>query len=65
MAAIYNIIARFISQKGTCSAAHRVGDEFFIGDKMPQGICSWAFYTIFPSVSTLQFNGSFPWEEDL
>ena len=38
--------------------------EFLIEDKTPLGMCSWAFYTIFPSVSTLQVNGSFPWEKD-
>lgn len=64
MAESYNVVARVISQKGTCAAGHRVGDEFLIGDKTPSGMCSWAFYTLFPFASTLQFQGSFPWEED-
>lgn len=58
------IVAKVISQKGVCSAGHKVEDEFLIGDKTPSGMCAWAFYTIFPFVSTLQFNGCFPWEED-
>jgi uncharacterized repeat protein (TIGR04076 family) len=41
-----------------------VGDEFDITDKTPPGVCSWAFYTLFPFAEVLQFGGSFPWEED-
>ncbi|MCX5990759.1 MAG: TIGR04076 family protein [Chloroflexi bacterium] len=58
------IIARVISQKGTCSAGHRLGDEFVIGEKTPPGMCPWAFYTLFPFAGVLQFGGSFPWEDD-
>jgi uncharacterized repeat protein (TIGR04076 family) len=58
------VIARVISQKGTCAAGHKVGDEFVIGEKTVPGLCSWAFYTLFPFAEVLQFGGSFPWEED-
>ena len=58
------VVAKVISQRGTCEAGHRVGDEFVIGQKAPLGICSWAFYTLFPFAEVLQFGGSFPWEKD-
>lgn len=58
------IVARVISQKGTCEAGHKVGDEFIIGQATQSGLCSWAFYTLFPVAETLQFGGSFPWEKD-
>ncbi|MFU8796209.1 MAG: TIGR04076 family protein [Dehalococcoidia bacterium] len=58
------VIARVISQKGTCTARHKVGQEFVIGQETPWRFCSWAFYTIFPFAQVLQFGGSFPWEED-
>jgi len=58
-----DIIARVISQKGTCSAEHKINDEFIIGQKTPTGMCSWAFYTLFPFAEVLQFGGSFPWEQ--
>ena len=61
---MYDVIARVISQKGTCEAGHGVGDEFIIGQKTPPGICSWAFYTLFTFAEVLQFGGSFPWEKD-
>jgi len=59
-----DIIARVVSLKGTCSAGHRVGDEFVIGQETPPKLCSWAFYSLFPFAEVLQFGGSFPWEED-
>jgi len=58
------VVAKVISQRGTCEAGHRVGNEFVIGQKAPPGICSWAFYTLFPFTEVLQFGGSFPWEKD-
>jgi uncharacterized repeat protein (TIGR04076 family) len=56
------IIAKVISQEGTCDAGHKVGDEFVMGQTTPPGMCSWAFYTLFPFAETLEFGGSFPWE---
>ncbi len=59
-----DIIARAISQKGVCEAGHRVGDEFVIGQTTQPGMCSRAFYTLFPFAEVLQFGSSFPWEQD-
>ncbi len=59
-----DVIAKVISQKGTCAAQHKVGDEFVIGQQTPSNLCSWAFYSLFPFAQVLQFGGSFPWEQD-
>ena len=59
-----DVIARVVSQKGTCAAGHKIGGEFSIGQKTPPGMCSWAFYTLFPFAEVMQFGGSFPWEKD-
>ena len=59
-----DVIAKVISQKGTCDAGHKVGDEFIIGQQTPPNLCSWAFYSLFPFAEVLQFDGSFPWEQD-
>ena len=59
-----DLIAKVISQKGTCAAQHKVGDEFVIGQETPAKLCSWAFYSLFPFAEVLQFGGSFPWEKD-
>jgi uncharacterized repeat protein (TIGR04076 family) len=63
-AEFYEVTAEVISQKGTCALGHEVGDKFLIADKTPSGMCAWAFYTLFPFISALQFGGSFPWEDD-
>ena len=60
----YQLTAKVISQQGHCAAGHKVGDEFIIGDVTPKGMCSWAFYTLFPFASPLQAGGTFPWEKD-
>lgn len=64
MADRYEVIARVISQKGTCAYNHKVGDEWRIGTVTPQGMCLSAFAVLFPSLRVLQFGGVFPWEKD-
>ncbi|MFC1991454.1 TIGR04076 family protein [Chloroflexota bacterium] len=61
---IPDVIAEVISQKGTCVAGHKVGDKFTIGQKTVPNLCSWAFYSLFPFSEVLQFDGSFPWENE-
>jgi len=61
---MYEVTAKVISQKGTCEAGHKEGDKFIIGQNTPCGMCSWAFYTLFPFAEVLQFGGSFPWEKE-
>ena len=64
MAERYDVVARVISQKGTCAAEHKVGDEWVIGSKTPDGMCTSAFNVVYPSAWVLMFGGSFPWETD-
>jgi len=58
-----HVIAKVVSRKGTCET-HRVGDEFFIGEKTPPNVCSWAFHSLFPFAQVLLYGGSFPCEQD-
>jgi len=64
MAETYDVIAKVISQKGTCGAEHKVGDQWVIGSKTTEGICLSAFNALFPSLRVLRFGGSFPWSSD-
>jgi len=64
MAERYEVLVRIISQKGTCVREHKVGDEWVIGKKTPEGICLSAFDALFSSARVLMFGGSFPWEND-
>ncbi|MDD4859962.1 MAG: TIGR04076 family protein [Dehalococcoidales bacterium] len=59
------LTVKVISQKGTCAAGHKVGDTFTMGgEKTPAGVCPWAFYTLFPFATVLEFGGAFPWEKE-
>jgi uncharacterized repeat protein (TIGR04076 family) len=64
MAERYDVVARVISQKGTCDNEHKVGDEWVIGVKTPQGMCTSAFNAVYPSARVLMFGGVIPWETD-
>jgi len=67
MAESYDVVIKVISQKGTCDAGHKVGDEWIIkGEeyKSPQGMCLFAYGPLDPSVKALMYGASFPWESD-
>lgn len=65
MAEIYDVAVKVISQKGTCAAGHKVGDEWVIkGYTTPKGICMGAFDSIFPVAAVMAFDGKFPWSSD-
>ena len=75
MAERYEVVAKIVSIKGTCTAGHKVGDEWVvgtqindedwvIGGKMQKGICAGAFSTMCPYVSALIYGGSFSWGID-
>jgi len=64
MAEMSEVAVKVVSQKGTCAAEHKVGDEWVIRGKTPEGICLAAFSALFPGAWVLMFGGSFPWETD-
>ncbi len=52
-----------ILKTGKCPLGLKVGDSWEIKDAhLPQGMCSWAFNSLYPFLTTLRFGGSFPWE---
>ncbi len=64
MAERYDVHVKVISQKGTCEREHKVGEEWVLGTKTPEGICFSAFQAIAPNARVLMFGGTFPWEPD-
>ena len=64
MAESYKVNIRVISQKGACEAGHRVGDEWPVGEKTPEGLCIFALGSLLPFITPLMFGASFPWEKD-
>ena len=64
MADRYDVLVKVISQKGTCNAGHKVGDEWVIDGKTPEGICLSAFNALSHELRVLRYGGKFPWETD-
>jgi len=64
MAERYEVAIKVISQKGTCNYEHKVGEEWVLNTKTPEGICLAAFSSLLPNARVLMFGGSFPWEPD-
>ena len=64
MAKRYKVLAKVISQTGKCACGHKVGDEWVIGTKTPEGMCISAFNVLMPNTKVLMFGGSFPYSAD-
>ncbi|MFX0083762.1 MAG: TIGR04076 family protein [Candidatus Hodarchaeota archaeon] len=52
-----------ILERGECPLGHKVGDKFKYPDDVGK-ICQSAYNSIYPSITTLRFDGSFPWSQD-
>lgn len=65
MSEAYDVVARVISQKGTCASEHKVGDEvLFTRDSVQGRICLSALYSMLPKVYAMRYGAHFPWLED-
>jgi uncharacterized repeat protein (TIGR04076 family) len=59
------IIAKVISQKGTCEFGHKVGDEVVFDGETVQGrVCLSALYSFLPKVFAMRYGATFPWLKD-
>ena len=61
MAERYDVQVKVVSQKGICSAKHKIGDEWVIGQHTPPGLCHSAFNALYPNARALMFGGILPW----
>ena len=64
MAERYKVSIRVVSQKGTCAQEHKVGDQWIIDGKTPEGICLSAYDGLSSRLQVLMFGGAFPWSAD-
>jgi uncharacterized repeat protein (TIGR04076 family) len=53
MAEMNEVIVKVVSQKGNCHAGHKVGEQWNIAPKTPEGICLGAFHTLCPAAMML------------
>lgn len=52
-----------IQGTGECSYGHKIGEKFNMPDDRGK-ICSAAYYSMYPYITTLTYGGSFPWAEN-
>lgn len=62
MAEIHEVHIKVISQEGFCAQGHKVGDEWTIKGKTPEGICVAAYNALYPEAMLLMCGGLLPWE---
>ena len=56
----YRVIGTIKGMKGSCSAGHKVGDQFELSGYSAAGLCGFFYHDIFPYLIMLQFGGAFP-----
>ncbi len=61
MPEIHKVVAKVISQKGHCDAGHKVGDEWVLGTKTPEGICIGAYHAMNARTFLLRTGAPMPW----
>jgi len=57
------VVAKVISQKGTCEAGHKVGDEWVLTYKTPEGICMGAYHAMHSPLNLLLVGGVMPFSD--
>lgn len=61
----YKVVAKVISQKGTCGFGHKVGDTVVFDGETVQGrVCLSALYGFLPKVFAMRYGANFPWLDD-
>lgn len=56
--------AEVIVVKGECGAGHVEGQKMVLSCWDSGGLCGYFYHDIFPSLQTLQFDGTIPWSPD-
>ncbi len=61
MPGLHKVVAKVISQTGRCDAGHKVGDEWVLGSKTPEGICISAYVAMNTKAFLLRSGAPMPW----
>ena len=64
MPVLHKVVAKVISQTGRCGAEHKVGDEWVLGSKTPEGICNSAYLAMNSKAFLLRSGAPMPWGAD-
>jgi uncharacterized repeat protein (TIGR04076 family) len=56
----YEVIIKLISNKNPCHSGHKIGEEWGFDFRPPQGLCGFAYNTLFPFAVAMKTGGTFP-----
>ena len=56
---VNHIRVKVVFKKGICTAGHKVGQEWIVGQHTPAGICTSAYNSIYPFIRGLRGAGYF------
>jgi uncharacterized repeat protein (TIGR04076 family) len=62
----YDVSLKLINKlnDGNCSAGHKIGDEWILGEETPENICPSAYHNIYTWAMVLRYGGQFSWQSD-
>ena len=60
----YEVTIKLLGNKNPCHSGHKAGDEWAFDFRPPQGLCGFAYNTLFPFAMALKTGGTFPWQSN-
>lgn len=60
----YSILFKLIGNQNPCNQGHQIGEEWLWEDKVPAGLCTFAFNALFPFAQVLKYGGNFHWQDN-
>lgn len=60
----YEVTIKLIGNKNPCHAGHKIGEEWDFDFRPPQGLCGFAYNSLFPFAVALKTGGTFPWQSN-
>lgn len=60
----YEVVIKLTRNNSPCHGGLKVGQEWVYNYQPPEGMCLFAYNSIFPFLITLQSGGKFPWQEN-
>lgn len=55
----YEVRLKIINVVGECPFGHKVGDEWIVGKKTPEGVCNAAYTALYPHIRSLQLGADY------
>jgi uncharacterized repeat protein (TIGR04076 family) len=60
----YEVVITLLSNKSPCHTGHKVGESWVFDYRPPQGLCGFAYNSLFPFAVVMKTGGTFPWQTD-